>query len=450
MKKIIWTMVFIGLLIYAAAGAAEQPQLQAKITDLAVSNIGEGNALFLTWNMELSIPNVYDYNIYRSTKASDKGPLIGKSFTNNYRDISLTAGTTYYYQVSVNDKAGQEVMLSDAVSGIPVKKTPKVFPLQAMTYATFWPDQFNTPNSVESLKRLQKTGTNMVVLVFNWYMPNQFSPEINYEAEKTPPYNEVLYAVNWSHRLGMKVMLMPQIDCLDNTWRGFIQPKPLDDWFGNYTNFITTYAKMAQENKAEMMSVGTEFASLSGKNNLERWKVVIENVRAIFKGEITYAANWDEYRTVSFWPLLDYIGINAHFPLSTEEIPSVESIVNGWKVNSYRSWKKEDTTQPTIFARVKEFSEKMNKPVFFTGVGFRSIVFAAAKPFEWVKPGIGYNGQAQANCYAGVIEAFKNESWFKGLNWWLWWPDPKSGGEGDNDYTPQNKPAEQVLIKYYN
>ena len=45
------------------------------------------------------------------------------------------------------------------------------------------------------------------------------------------------------------------------------------------------------------------------------WIRLIEAVREVYDGRLTYAANFDNYRNVGFWPWLDIIGINGYFPL---------------------------------------------------------------------------------------------------------------------------------------
>ena len=45
------------------------------------------------------------------------------------------------------------------------------------------------------------------------------------------------------------------------------------------------------------------------------WVRLIENTRRLYSGRLTYAANFDNYRNVGFWPQLDLIGINSYFPL---------------------------------------------------------------------------------------------------------------------------------------
>ena len=62
----------------------------------------------------------------------------------------------------------------------------------------------------------------------------------------------------------------------------------------------------------------------------ENWRSIIEAVRAIFTkpDSLTYAANWgEEERAIRWWDALDYIGIDAYYPLTKESHPSHPSDV---------------------------------------------------------------------------------------------------------------------------
>ncbi len=51
------------------------------------------------------------------------------------------------------------------------------------------------------------------------------------------------------------------------------------------------------------------------------WGQLIDEVRAVYSGNLTYAANFDNYHRVGFWDQLDWVGINAYFPLRHEIHP---------------------------------------------------------------------------------------------------------------------------------
>ena len=57
----------------------------------------------------------------------------------------------------------------------------------------------------------------------------------------------------------------------------------------------------------DLFAVGTELKAFA-KKRPEFWKQLIQKVRTVYSGPLTYAANWDEYHEISFWQDLDYIG----------------------------------------------------------------------------------------------------------------------------------------------
>ena len=60
------------------------------------------------------------------------------------------------------------------------------------------------------------------------------------------------------------------------------------------------------------------------------------------------------------------------------------------------------------------------------------------------------NLDAQNNATQALFDAVWNEDWFAGGYLWKWFVDhDKVGGIEDNQFTPQNKPVEEILKGYY-
>ena len=86
-----------------------------------------------------------------------------------------------------------------------------------------------------------------------------------------------------------------------------------------------------------------------------------------------------------------------------------------------------------------------DKPVLFTEVGYRSIAGAAIAPWDWTvrQP---LDMQEQADAYEALFRTFWDRPWFAGVYIWNWVPDhDRTGGARDDQFSPQNKPAEAVL-----
>ncbi len=317
---------------------------------------------------------------------------------------------------------------------LPVLGEP-AFPMRGMSYVSWWKGQYSSEESDSSLANLRDTNTNYVALLVTWYMDARSSESIYPDENKTPSDEDVIHAIGCIHDLGMSVMLKPHVDVKDGSWRGEIMPSNTAAFFNSYSAFIGHYARMAQDNGVELFAVGTELKSLSGERFLPHWETVVRDIRIVYSGPLVYCSNWDEYQRVSFWSLLPYVGIDAYFPLSGSQTPSVEELMEGWS-----HW----------VAEIGHWQAEVGKPVIFTEIGYRSIDYPAKEPWVYGTPG-SYNGQAQANCYEAAIRAFKGADWsFLGMFFWNWLTDPNAGAFGDRtDFTPQNKPAEDALRHWY-
>lgn len=238
-------------------------------------------------------------------------------------------------------------------------------------------------------------------------------------------------------RHGVKVMLKPQLWIRHGEFTGHIKMLTEADWVTfdkNYADFILTYARLAQEEKIEMFAIGTELASyVAARPN--SWKKLIAEVRKVYKGKITYAENWDTYDKFPHWALLDFIGIDAYFPLSEEKTPTVAHLLEKW--------------QP-VKTQIKHLSLQTQKPVLFTEYGYRSIDYTTLRPWDSSRELNTLNFEAQKNALEAIHTAFWNEDWFVGGFLWKWFhKHEQSGGTSDSQYTVQNKPAQVLMGKLY-
>jgi ppGpp synthetase/RelA/SpoT-type nucleotidyltranferase len=236
---------------------------------------------------------------------------------------------------------------------------------------------------------------------------------------------------------GVKIMLKPQIWIWRGEYTGTLQMKSEEDWKAleaSYKKFILSYAKLAEETKVSIFCIGTELEQFV-KNRPDYWKKLIDEIRKEYSGKLTYAANWDEYPRVSFWEQLDYIGIDAYFPLSGEKSPTKEQLKQGWQ-----KWK----------TAISELADQKQRPVLFTEYGYRSMDYTAKKPWLVDHNEEKVNLEAQVNATKAILEEFWDEDWFAGGYVWKWFIRHKEvGGGKDNRFTPQNKPAQIVLRDFY-
>lgn len=420
----------------------EQTNPPTQVTGLKVINPGTEIKLNLIWDTNQS-PTIGGYCVYRSTAYGETGTLVARRTVNNYTDKDVTEGVNYYYRISAYDLDNREGELSEQIANTPRLNNDNLFLMEGVSYTAWWNDTYEGTNSDDSLAGLSNTGANFVALVITQYMDSSTSNIISADMDKTPTDSSLIHAINSIHSLGMNVLLKPHLDCKDNTWRGDIAPADKTAWFNSYQDFLTHYARLAEDNGVEALSVGCELKTLSGSTYLDQWMSLISNIKNIYHGNLTYAANWDEYQQVAFWNYLDYAGLDAYFPLSDKQNPSPAELIDGWSnyqgIYGNHNWLDE----------LENWQAQVAKPVIFTEIGYRSCDYVARKPWDWQDNNTAYNGELQSACYEAVFSVFKHKDWFKGMFWWTWSPNPGAGGEQDTDYTPQNKPAQTALTTWY-
>jgi hypothetical protein len=241
--------------------------------------------------------------------------------------------------------------------------------------------------------------------------------------------------IKYAHQKGIKVMVKPHLWIWD-IWVGDLDFNPENDWLNfekTYTKYILDYAKLSDSMAAESFCIGVELKQVV-KKRPQFWMNLIEKVRTVYSGKITYAANWDNYQNVQFWSKLDYIGIDAYFPVSDEKTPTLQTCLNGWN---------------TDFNRIRKLSIAVNKKVIFTEFGYRNVDYSGKEPWD-DKHLVTYNSIAQENTYKALFTKFWKETWFGGGFLWKWYPNHNNaGGLKNNRFTPQNKPVQNLIKTIY-
>ncbi|MDB3906855.1 hypothetical protein N9355_05255 [Crocinitomicaceae bacterium] len=239
-----------------------------------------------------------------------------------------------------------------------------------------------------------------------------------------------------AHAVGQKVMIKPHVWVVGDGWPGDFDLDNEEDWKiweDSYRKYILTFAKVADSVDAELFCIGTEYRSPAKKREAF-WRQLIKEVKEIYDGPLTYAANWDNYEFVKFWDDLDYIGIDGYFPVSKEQQPSFEIIKTGW----------DGVTQ-----NLKKYSEKWDRKIIFTEYGFKSSEYNVSG-MQDDKTKVA-NMENQFNGYRAFFETIWKEDFFAGGFLWKWtfFPSEKNSGPKNARYTPQGKPAFGLIRDVY-
>ena len=455
-------------------------------TGLTVTDPGTGGALVLSWGVT-GEKDVERYNIYQST-INDSGTAqfiastpAKKSLTsfptNAFLDKGVWNGTTYYYWISAVDISENEGPLSAGASAVPTGPMPTVsYPYKGVTLIA---NPGDLPGDlITELSNMKVAGVNTVGVIVTWFMSSGSDDNIVSVPANTLSDNDLIYVITNIHNMGMKVMLHPRIEVTDGTPRHLISHSDDTAWFDSYDTFIMKYATIASQYNVGLFVVGSELHSVTLDTNDSQWVTVISNVRTKFTNSITYAARWGSgeydmgflnrripisydrptYRNLCVWDDVDFIGINAYYPLDYSPSPPLSTLY--WRWNNYYATNDLEVATATnhelwfVSFLYEWFDNIQNwrnnnypgKDVIFTEIGYPSRDYAADTP--WFKEDTGvYNGDLQRDCYEAAFRRIWDQDWMKGTFWYYW--RPATTVPPNTYYTPQDKPAYDVIKWWY-
>ncbi len=294
--------------------------------------------------------------------------------------------------------------------------------------------------SVAHVQPVKNVNANYVALMPFGFIRDLSSPEIWFNQPRQwfgEREKGILQYAKEFEKANVKIMLKPQIWVWKGMYTGKITMDSEENWRkleNSYESFILLYAKTAQKLGVDIFCLGTEL-ELFVSQRPEFWSQLIQKIRKVYQGKLTYASNWDEFKRVTFWNQLDYIGVDAYFPLSEAKSPSIQELELGWQIH-----KKE----------IEKVSSTFQKPVLFTEFGYRSVDYTGKEPWDSKRIEKSVNLRAQYNGLQAIYNQFWKEEWFAGGFVWKWFlQHSRVGGENNNRFTPQNKPAEKLLQELY-
>jgi hypothetical protein len=295
---------------------------------------------------------------------------------------------------------------------------------------------------------LDTTYVNYIVQNPFLWQPAHNKPEIRFEGKGSywgESDSGLVQATRMAHSKNIKVMLKPQIWLFDShqgKWLGDIEMQndsAWNIWFSNYETAFLNYAKMAEEEKIESLCIGAELHKVTVQKP-EKWRALIKTIRSVYKGKLTYAANWyKEWEEITFWDELDFIGIQAYFPLTKNDTTTEAELLESWF---------------EVKKNLKKVSEKYNKEIIFTELGYKSIRGTTKEPWAWLEQIKGekiIDLEQQSLAYTAFFKSLWHEPYFKGVFVWKWFPkiSPKRMMRNSLDFTPQGKPAQNVIKEWY-
>lgn len=241
-------------------------------------------------------------------------------------------------------------------------------------------------------------------------------------------------------------------------------------WFDNYTAFAVHYAQLAAKYRLPYFIVGNQLMPVSydtanttrandphgvasgpqgcsGRRDCE-WRHLALAIRgatytplqggaarpgASYAGKLIYAAGWTiapnltgaqiEFESISWWDAMDYIGVDAYFPLTHDTDPLVDTLVSAWHGKGT-----DQAGQGDIFSRLQKVSDKFNRPIVFSSAGYESAPGSNNDPGQADTSNTDQG--EQLNDMQALLQTFTGEAWWLGIFWYADAPVPAASASG--------------------
>jgi glycosyl hydrolase family 113 len=285
---------------------------------------------------------------------------------------------------------------------------------------------FGSASAERALANARQLGAGTVAIIPFLWQPNASSAEVKSGSDMSD--DALRSAIRQARSLGFSVMVKPHV-WVPQSWAGAVESytdASWQLWFSRYRGELERIARIAAEEGADSLAIGTELAKTTHR---PEWADLIASARAVFPRKLFYIAhNVEEAEAIGFWPLLDAIGVSLYPPLGNDADRAGRlAVMRG------------------VAERLEALSARLDKPVFVGEIGLRSAKGATAKPWESAEEREAVaDQQLQADVLADWLAVLDRPS-IHGILIWRWFTDPAAGGPEDTDFTVQGKPAEAVL-----
>ena len=204
----------------------------------------------------------------------------------------------------------------------------------------------------------------------------------------------------------------------------FFNASQWNAWFESYWAMLQHYARIAEAEGVEMLSMNCEL--ISANNQTAHWRDLVNRTRGVFHGLLTTAPNGHGHEFwVDWFDAVDVIGVDFYDHVAGDTVAEIVA-----------------SLKPYLDTLDVRLHQRFNKPLVLTEVGYCS------GPCDRTHASTPADLASQAAHYEAWFLATQGIDWFMGAFWWNWDSDP-AFGTGDVCNSPVWKPAEDVLRKYY-
>ena len=275
-----------------------------------------------------------------------------------------------------------------------------------------------------SLRQLAAAGAERALLVaFVWQAtPQSDDPVLGSDSRP----EQVRAGLRQMRAAGLRPVLKVHL-WIPGHWAGDAAPADRGAWFGAYRRALLQLARVAAEERAEALIVGTE---LRGLQDAPQWPELAAAVRQVYRGPLGYVADGlEQAERFGYWDRFDFVGTSLYPALSA--VPAQRA-----------------AQMRVAAARVQALGTRSGRPVWVAELGLRSAHGSLAAPWESPEQ---RTAEVDTALQARVLREWRDvldaQPRIVGIALWCWYTDPDAGGPDDSDFTVQHKPAQAVLAR---
>jgi hypothetical protein len=326
---------------------------------------------------------------------------------------------------------------------------------RGFNFTAWWSDHYASATAEDSLAQMMTTNPNAAAFIATWYTDDLRSSRIA-PRENTPSDESLSLIIRRARAMGLRTMLRPIVDpYTGGGWRGDYEPSDPALWFSTYRTFMYHYADLAERLGVNTLSVGVELKSMTVPAYSAQWRSIIAGVRARFSGKLTYGGVYGDQ--VDWWDAVDYYGLSWYMSLAASRAPRdnvlaprEENLTEDQIVARWSSFTDEYGDTHDYLAWLESRYQRWHKPILFTELGYPSTKESLWAPFSSWGASRTVDMEVQARAYCAAFRALADKPWFKGVYIWQWlWNDAGIDPRTDTDQSPQNKPAEQAIQRWF-
>ena len=330
--------------------------------------------------------------------------------------------------------------LDDPSSGVATRVVaPRPFGPKRLGFAINIHNVYRREPYLRAIDDIAALGADSVQILTPMYQDDGSSSAIRHDAARSTDPDDLVAILEYAHEQGLRTTLMPIVlfsSPRGNEWRGKIIPEDWAAWWASYETNLLRCVDLAVAAGADVFVVGSELNSTEAMTR--RWARIISLVRDRFQGELTYSANWDRYRKVPMWDLLDLISISAWYEISDDPDASAEQLAASWA---------------SIRKDILAFARSRNRPVAFSEIGYPTVPWALQDPWNYVAdpdtvPDPEQQQRGLDAFFKAWIDSFATDPYFVGFHCYEW-DVHRAGGPYDFGYGIRGKPAHPLVRDWF-